>query len=309
MLQISGVSKAYGDRPALRGVDLEVGAGEIVALLGPNGAGKSTLVSIVAGLRRADAGSVTVAGIDVAAEPRAARRHLGVAPQDLGIYPQLNVRDNLVVFGELAGLRGGALRARIDEVAGQLGLARLIDREAGRMSGGERRRLHTAIALLHHPDLLLLDEPTAGADVQTRADLLTLVKTLAAEGSAVLYCTHYLPEVEALDAEVAVLAEGRIVARGTRAAVVQAGGATEVVLTFNGPAPRLTLDAFAFVEGSEIRIPTGDSEATVAAVMAALGSAANLRSLVVVEPSLERVYLDLTGSTGLREAEEADAWS
>jgi ABC-2 type transport system ATP-binding protein len=305
MLDVAGVSKAYGGRPALVDVDLHVEAGQIVGLLGHNGAGKTTLVSIVAGLRRADSGSVRVAGIDVAARPDEARRHLGIAPQDLGIYPRVTVRDNLRLFGELAGLRRKVLDERIEEVGAHLGLSQLLGRVAGDMSGGERRRLHTAIALLHRPPLLLLDEATVGADVQTRADLLDLVRKLAAEGSAVCYSTHYLAEVEALDAEVAILCAGQIVARGTRSAVVQANGWAEVVLTFDGPAPPLALGEPSEVDGSTVRFRTEQPDRVVAAAMAALGPVASrLRSLVVDEPSLERVYLTLTAA----HAEEEPAW-
>jgi ABC-2 type transport system ATP-binding protein len=301
MLEVSGLTKSYGDRHALRGVDLHVDAGQIVGLLGPNGAGKTTLVSIVAGLRKADGGSVRVAGVDVAARPDEARRHLGLAPQDLGLYPQITARENLRVFGRLCGLRRKALDQRIDELATELGLAHLMGRLASEMSGGERRRLHTAIALIHRPPLLLLDEATAGADVRTRADLLDVVRKLAIDGSAVCYSTHYLPEIETLGAEVAILDGGRIIARGSPKSIVQARGWTEVILTFDGPAPSLPLGPEAEVDGSTVRLRTDEPDRVVAEVMAALGPVAGrLRSLVVEEPSLERLYLDLT------DAEAAD---
>src|SRR5215211_3929403 len=137
MLEVEGVRKSYDGVKALDGVSLAIRRGEIVGLLGPNGAGKTTLVSIVAGLRRADAGSVRVDGVDVATDPYDARRRLGLAPQDLGVYPVLNVRENLLVFGELAGLGGTALAARIDEVAEPLELGTLLTRPVRTLSGGE----------------------------------------------------------------------------------------------------------------------------------------------------------------------------
>ncbi len=195
MLHIAGLHKSYGAEPALRGVDLDVGEGEIVALLGPNGAGKTTLVSIVAGLRTADSGVVEVAGIDALRRSKEVRRLLGIAPQETGIYPVVSVRQNLTLFGELNGLRRRDCRQRADEVAEALALTDLLDRPAGRLSGGQKRRVHTAIAFMHRPRLLLLDEATTGADVETRAHILALVRRLSEEGCSVLYSTHYLAEV------------------------------------------------------------------------------------------------------------------
>ncbi|HYU86306.1 MAG TPA: ABC transporter ATP-binding protein, partial [Kribbellaceae bacterium] len=192
MLHIRGLCKAYGDLKALQGIDLDVRAGEIVALLGPNGAGKTTLVSIVAGLRKADSGTVEVDGLDALRRSAEVRRRVGLAPQDLGVYPVVSVRQNLRLFGELAGVRRTDLKARVDEVAEALAITDLLDRKGGELSGGQKRRVHTAIALLHRPRLLLLDEATTGADVETRGHILELVKELAADGSAVLYSTHYL---------------------------------------------------------------------------------------------------------------------
>jgi ABC-type multidrug transport system ATPase subunit len=195
VLYIEGLRKSYGDVLALGGVDLDVRAGEIVALLGPNGAGKTTLVSIVAGLRRADSGIVRVDGLNALSRSSEVRRRIGLAPQDTGLYPVVTVRQNFMLFGELAGMSRAALRPRIDEVAEALDLTELLDRQAGKLSGGQKRRVHTALALLHSPRLLLLDEATTGADVETRTRLLNVVRQLAADGSAVLYSTHYLAEV------------------------------------------------------------------------------------------------------------------
>lgn len=298
MLHIQGLRKSYGPVRALRGVDLHVDAGSVVALLGPNGAGKSTTVSIVAGLRRPDAGSVTVGGVDAVRHPRAARALIGVAPQDLAVYPVVTVRDNLRLFGELAGLRGGTLRRRIDQVAHALLIDDLLHRLAGDLSGGQKRRLHTAIALLHQPRLLLLDEATSGADVPTRKVLLALVRELAAGGTTVLYSTHYLPEVQDLDARIVVLNDGRVIADGSPADLLRHGDTT-VELRFDGDAPPLHLphppDTLVRTTGDTVRIHTGDPTTTMAAAMAALGGhTGRLRSARVVQPDLESVYLTMT---------------
>jgi ABC-type multidrug transport system ATPase subunit len=221
MLAVGGLRKSYGDVVALDGVDLDAGPGQIVGLLGANGAGKTTLVSIVAGLRRADGGTVRVGEIDALTDPYRARELLGIAPQETGVYPTMTARENLAYFGRLAGLRGTLLDQRVDEAAEALDLHALLDREAQTLSGGEQRRVHTAMAIVKRPPLVLLDEPTVGADVSTRAQLLLSVRTLAAEGTAVVYSTHYLPEIEILDADVTILDHGRVVGRGKASALME----------------------------------------------------------------------------------------
>lgn len=291
------MTKRYGAVVALRGVDLEVAAGEVVALLGPNGAGKTSLVSIVAGLRRADSGEVRVDGIDVRAHPHAARRRLGLAPQDTGIYPTLTVRDNLRFFGELAGLRRRDLARRIAAAAETLELGALLDRHARTLSGGERRRLHAAMILVHEPPLLLLDEPTTGVDVRTRSRLLDAVRDLAAGGAGVCYSTHYLAEVEQLDATVAILDAGRLVACGPLPALVAEHGEAAVELHFTGPAPRPPTGREGEVTGSILRVPTTRPPAVeAAALLPQLGGAIDrLRAVQLIQPSLESVFLTLTG--------------
>lgn len=296
MLEVCELHKSYGQVPALRGIDLSIEAGEILALLGHNGAGKTTFVSIVAGLRRPDTGRVRVNDIDVLERPYDARLHIGLAPQDIGIYPVVTVRENLVLFGELSGLTGRRLNERIEEVAGALDLGDLLGRFASTLSGGEKRRLHTAIALLDRPPLLLLDEPTTGADVQTRLNLLDAVRGLANDGSAICYCTHYLAEVEALGASVAILERGKLIARGRVAELVAARGTSAIEMTFEGPAPPLEIDAATRPSESVLRISTDEPAAMMVSAITALGTeASRLRSIDIVQPSLESVYLELTG--------------
>jgi ABC-2 type transport system ATP-binding protein len=236
VLTAEGLVKRYGSTTALDGFDLTVAAGEIVGLIGHNGAGKTTFVEVVAGLVRPDAGRVAVAGL---APGRAARRRLGIAPQEIGLYHCATVRQNLRLFGALAGLRSRVLRQSIDEVAAALDLTGVLDRPVGVLSGGQQRRTQTATALLHRPAVLLLDEPTAGADPTTRRALLETVRRRAAEGVAVCYTTHYLPELEELDATIAVARHGRVVARGDRGSLL-AGLPGEVLVEFrDGPPERI----------------------------------------------------------------------
>jgi ABC-2 type transport system permease protein len=178
-LAARSIRKSYGPNEALRGVDLDVQPGQILVLLGPNGAGKTTLVSIVAGLIRPDSGSLLVKGIDVAKKPARARSHIGMAAQDTAVYPTVSVRQNLQLFGRIGGLWGAPLDRRVDQLAEVLGLTDFLDRKARFMSGGEKRRLHAALALINEPALLLLDEPTTGADPGTRTNMLHYISELA----------------------------------------------------------------------------------------------------------------------------------
>jgi len=296
VLQVEGVHKAYGSTVALAGVDLTVAGGTILALLGPNGAGKTSLVSIIAGLRRPDRGRVRVGGIDVARAPQRARQLIGLAPQETGVYLPLTVRDNLRFFAGLAGLRRTELRERVGAVAAALGLEPLLGRRASQLSGGERRRLHTAIALVHRPALVLLDEPTTGADVRTRAEILELVRGLADQGSAVVYSTHYLHEIEELDASVAIIDRGRIVADGVLADLIARYGSSALELTFDRLVPDVARIDGCTVDGSRVRIPTPDPALTAAQLLPHLGPHADaLRSVEIVRPSLESVFLTVTG--------------
>ncbi|HEU5151522.1 MAG TPA: ABC transporter ATP-binding protein [Iamia sp.] len=303
VLAVDGVTKRYGERVALDGVTLTVGPGEVCGLLGPNGAGKTTLVSIIAGLRRPDAGTVAVAGIDVTRGGRAARSAVGLAAQETGVYPTVSVRANLELFAGLAGLAGRPAVERIEEVADLLELTELMDRPARHLSGGEKRRVHTAMAMVHRPPLLMLDEPTTGVDIATRSRLLSAISRLAQEeGCAVLYSTHYLPEVTELGASVAILDDGRIRARGTLAQLIARHSLGVVELTFDGPAPPLVAPAGAArldveVAGAVVRVETDDHPGPlVARLVGGLGpDAERLVSVDLTPPSLETVFLAVTG--------------
>lgn len=303
ILSLRGVTRRYGKREALRGVDLDVAAGQVLALLGPNGAGKSTLVGVAAGLTKPDGGSARVVGVDPHRDRRTARREIGLAPQEIGLYPPLTVRQNLRAFGEAQGLRVKAARVRADELLAPFGLQELADRAAGQLSGGERRRAHAAAALVARPRLVLLDEPTAGADPRTRGAILDVVRAVAAEGAAVVYTTHYLPEVERLGAEVALLEAGRIIARDPLDALIARHAEPTLLLTFDGPVPASVASRDdAVVEedpeatGVRVRITSGEPATALRHVIAGLtDDDAPLANAEIVRPSLEAAYLALTG--------------
>jgi len=294
---LEGVQKNYGDLQALRGVDLRINSGDLVALLGRNGAGKSTLISIAAGILRADAGTVTLAGQPITTRQATVKHLIGIAPQNTSVYPTLTVRQNLRYFGELAGLRRVEMRRRIEEVGTVLALWDLRDRPARNLSAGEQRRLHTAMAFMHRPRLLLLDEPTMAADAQSREQLVAVVRRLAEDGSAVCYSTHNFEEVVRLGASVAILESGTLIAQGSVASLISEHGESAVDMHFDGPAPRL-IERMATTQGKRVRVASNAEPAEeLASILAELGqSAQRLKSIELVGPSLESVFLKLTDS-------------
>ena len=212
MLTLRDIRRSFGSTAAVDGLSLEVRAGEVFGLLGPNGAGKSTTIAIATGLLRPDAGSVDLLGLGSPADAEV-RRHLGLAPQEIALYGELTARENLRFLADLYGLPDA--RSRVDDLLARVELdARADDRTEG-FSGGMKRRLNLAAALVHGPRLVMLDEPTAGVDPQSRNRILELVRTLAAGGTTVLYTTHYMEEAAKLCDRVGIIDHGRMLDVGT----------------------------------------------------------------------------------------------
>ncbi len=295
-LEIAALTKRYGGRCVLDDVTFDVRPGEIRGLLGPNGAGKTTLVSIISGLRVADSGTVHIGGRDVAVGGRDTRGLVGLAGQETGVYPTVTVQENLDLFAGLAGLGRVERRGRIDEVAEIFDLTALRDRLARNLSGGEKRRLHTAMALLHRPAVLLLDEPTTGVDVGSRTRLLEAVRRLAElDGCAVVYSTHYLPEIEELDASVVILDRGVVVTRGALSDLIARYGQGSVSISFDGEAPNVD---GATSDGAVLTRDTDDGGVALAEIIAHLGEhAERVRSVDITSANLESVFKTLTGRT------------
>jgi ABC-2 type transport system ATP-binding protein len=277
MLEVNGLTKRFGSVTALDGFSLRVAAGEIVGLVGHNGAGKTTFVDIVANQIRPDGGTVTVDG----KEPAKAARLLGIAPQHLALYPAMTIREHLRLFGGVSGLRRKALNAAIEDVITALQLTECLDRHTGVLSGGQQRRTQAAVALIHRPPLLLLDEPTAGADPETRQALLDVVKQRAGEGAAVVYTTHYLPELTDLRASIAVVRRGQVIARGTSDELLS-GLPSEVTVTFDGS------------ESHRIRRTTNEPAQTLLELLKEADRP--LSGVDIRDPSLDDLYRSLAGS-------------
>jgi ABC-2 type transport system ATP-binding protein len=214
-IRIEGVTKRFGSVQALAGVDLEIPQGEFFGLLGPNGAGKTTLISALAGLVRPDAGRLAVMGHDVVSDYRAARRQLGVVPQELVFDPFFSVRESLEIQSGYFGIRDNA--AWIDEILENLDLTEKAGTNMRQLSGGMKRRVLVAQALVHRPPVIVLDEPTAGVDVELRQGLWNFVRRLNRDGHTIVLTTHYLEEAESLCGRIAMLKQGRIVALDTTA--------------------------------------------------------------------------------------------
>lgn len=217
ILQVRRLSKSFGPVQAVADASFEVRAGEIYGLLGPNGAGKTTTISMIAGLLRPDAGEVFVDGASFASDPARAKRALGVVPQEVALYEELSGRENLEFWGRMAGLDARTARSHAGELLDALRLADRARDAVKKYSGGMKRRINLGCALLHRPKLLLLDEPTVGIDPQARANILEFIRGLAAQGTGILYTTHYLDEAETLCPRIGIIDHGRLLAEGTLA--------------------------------------------------------------------------------------------
>jgi ABC-2 type transport system ATP-binding protein len=307
-IEAHGLVKTYGrDVRALDGLDLEVEAGTVFALLGPNGAGKSTTVRILTTLTTPDAGSARVAGHDVLAEPVRVRHAIGVVGQKHGADREATGRENLVLQGEFYGICGAELKRRAAASLERFGLADAAGRQVKTYSGGMQRRLDVAMGLIHHPQVLFLDEPTTGLDPEARAQMWAEIERLAREeGMTILLTTHYLEEADRLASQLAIVDRGRIVVRGTPDALkaelhgdtIQVeladgagdGAAARAALERVGEAREVTLD------GSTLRARAHDGGAAVPAVLAALEAhGVRAAAVTLARPSLDDVYLRHAG--------------
>ncbi len=274
-IRVSGLVKSYGSHEAVKGIDFEIGAGEVFGLLGPNGAGKTTTIEILEGYRERDGGEVEVLGVDPARGDRAWRERLGVVLQSSSLYPNLTVRESLRVFGGYFDERRD-----IDEVVEIVGLTDKADSRCRTLSGGQKRRLDLGLALIGNPALVFLDEPTTGFDPGARRAAWETIRNLRSLGTTILLTTHYLDEAEQLADRVAVLREGRIVREGSPAELTGEGSVTEIRYRREGE--------LVFEHTSE---PTKRLyELTAEAVE----RGEELEELEVRRPTLEDVYLELT---------------
>jgi len=303
-VQAENLTKRFGDLQAVDAVTFHVRRGEIFSLLGPNGAGKSTVISMLSCLLQPTEGDALVNRHSIKVDPMAVKRAIGVVPQEIALYPDLSARENLSFWGKMYGLRGRPLQQRIEEVLEVIGL---VERQKDRVeafSGGMKRRVNIGIALLHRPEVIIMDEPTVGIDPQSRRHILDNVKALNQEGVTVFYTTHYMEEAQELSNHIAIMDRGRLIACGSHEELVKIVGEQDRVdLTLNVPA-KTVVERWQQLEGVQ-KIYTEDGTVTLLVndsnrvlphlFEMATGAGARITSVDIQEPNLEAVFLHLTG--------------
>lgn len=294
-IEITGITKRFGEFEALRGIDLQIEQGEFFALLGPNGAGKSTLISLMAGLQQATTGHIRIMGHDVQRDYQRARHALGVVPQELVFDPFFNVREMLRFQAGYFG-RGPENDPWIDEVIEGLGLTDKAHTNMRKLSGGMKRRALIAQALAHKPPVIVLDEPTAGVDVELRQMLWAFIQQLNQQGHTIILTTHYLEEAEALCQRVAMMKQGRIVALDTTRALLKNHATKQLSLRLAGALPTQLLSLMKQQQGDEVIL--GLSELTqVETILRVLREAkVEIQDMQLQEADLEDVFLNLVGN-------------
>ena len=303
MIEVDQLRKSYGDLTAVDGVSFSARPGEIFGLLGPNGAGKTTTIGCISGLLTPTAGQIRVMGHDVVTDGVAARRVLGVVPQEIALYEELSAVENMEYWGGAQGMRNPLLHDRIHDVLAATGLEDRSREPVKRFSGGMKRRLNLACSILHQPKVLLLDEPTAGVDPQSRVRLLDLVRAQAKAGACVLYTTHYMEEAEALCDRLAIVDHGKIIASGTLAELRAMQGGLNL-LRLSGLFPAGAHAAIQSLDHIEILqadpdvllLSLADAPRKLPAIFSALAAAGSeVRDTTLTQPSLESLFIKLTG--------------
>ncbi len=291
-LEIQQLSKSYGAVPALADVSLRVEAGEFFGLLGPNGAGKTTLISIVAGLTRADRGRVQVLGHDVVNDYRASRRSLGVVPQELVFDPFFTVRECLRIQSGYFGLNKND--DWIDEVMANLGLTDKANSNMRALSGGMKRRVLVAQALVHKPPVIVLDEPTAGVDVELRQTLWHFIRRLNQQGHTIVLTTHYLEEAEALCGRIAMLKQGRVVALDQTQTLLKRIAGAQLLLRLNGALPEaLRAQQIEQANNGDTVLRINDYSEVEPMLAACRAAGAQIEHMEIRHADLEDVFLQI----------------
>jgi ABC-2 type transport system ATP-binding protein len=305
-IQIQNVVKKYGNKISVDHLNLTIHEGEVFGLLGPNGAGKSTTIKMLSGMLKIDQGEMKLDGISVSGNPIEVKRRIGLVPQELAIYENLSARENVAFFAKLYGLRGNLLKERVNEALEFVGL---MDREMDKpnfFSGGMKRRLNIACAIMHHPKLIIMDEPTVGIDPQSRNHILDSVRKLNKMGSTIIYTSHYMEEVSAISSRVGIIDHGHLIACGTQEElkakvaqeekiVIQVTQIAEEAITELREHPRINQVQ---AEGQQIEIYLSSSQAYLQDILFILSKhQVKIQTLTQVEPDLEALFLSLTGRT------------
>ena len=303
-IQVEELGKRFGPVVAVEGISFSVPEGTVLGLLGPNGAGKTTTVRMLTTIIRPDRGRAAVLGIDVASAPAAVRAAIGLAGQYAAVDENLTGRENLRMVGQLTHLRSATIRARADELLERFDLTDAADRPARTFSGGMRRRLDLAAALVHRPRALFLDEPTTGLDPRSRTDLWAVIRELVADGTTLLLTTQYLEEADRLADNIVVIDDGRVIAEGSASQLKSRLGSTILEIGFADALGALRArnilsrvgEVEAPVDDTTIGVTVpDDGPAVLAAVRLLDAEAIEVRSIAVRQPTLDDVFLQLTG--------------
>ncbi|GIP56124.1 MULTISPECIES: ABC transporter ATP-binding protein [Paenibacillus] len=306
LVEMKDVIKRYGDKLSVDHLNLSIEEGEIFGLLGPNGAGKSTAINMIVGLLRMDQGEIRVDGISVKEQVLEVKRRIGLVPQDLALYEGMPVADNVAFFGKLYGLRGRQLKERVAESLAFVGLADRGKELPKTFSGGMKRRLNIACAIMHRPKLIIMDEPTVGIDPQSRNHILESVRELNRLGSTVIYTSHYMEEVSAICDRVAIVDQGHVIACGTQGELrervadeekikIKATGINDQVIGELRMHPRISR---VMQEGNDVELYTPSSQNDLQDILYICAKHdAIIHSVVCEQPTLETLFLNLTGRT------------
>ncbi|PDZ12400.1 export ABC transporter ATP-binding protein [Bacillus pseudomycoides] len=305
MLVVDHITKSFGKKEVVKNVSFEVKKGETFGLLGPNGAGKSTTISMICGLIPYDGGDIKVGGKSVKEYPLDAKRKIGIVPQDIALYPTLSAKENVIFWGKMYGLSGAIAKKRADEVLAYVGLQDRAKDKIETFSGGMKRRINIGAALMHEPELLIMDEPTVGIDPQSRNHILETVKGLNEKGMTVIYTSHYMEEVEYLCERIAIVDYGKVIALGTKTELCnRLADGFMVKLQLNLYSQELlqkvkeipTVERIIIDEDTntlDIGLKTGEAVGTVVSIV--VENHVQILKLEVQEPNLEALFLQLTG--------------
>jgi ABC-2 type transport system ATP-binding protein len=306
VLEVKQLTKRFKEFEAVKNVSFSVKKGESFGLLGPNGAGKTTTIQMISGLFPPSSGGIQIAGIDMVRQPKQGQGLLGIVPQEIALYQQMSARENLAFWGRMYGLSGSHLQERIKEVLEIIGLTDRATEKVETFSGGMKRRVNIGAAILHNPELLIMDEPTVGIDPQSRSHILETVKKLNAEGMTVIYTSHYMEEVEYLCEKIGIMDQGEFITSGTISELRETiGDRSRIVMNFSGEpqlenlksvlAPSIPENDLS-VNHDELAIFHKEPQTVLSELIQTVtGAGFEITSVEVVEPNLESVFLHLTG--------------
>jgi ABC-2 type transport system ATP-binding protein len=307
ILSVQDLRKSFGDLEAVKGVSFTVEKGESFSLLGPNGAGKSTIINMITGLFSPTAGEIHITDINVVKNPKQAQKLIGVVPQEIALYETMSARENLKFWGRMYNLSGKTLEKSVDEVLEVIGLTERAKDKIGTFSGGMKRRVNIGAAILHHPQLLIMDEPTVGIDPQSRNHILETVKRLNKQGMTIIYTSHYMEEVEFLCERIGIIDHGELIACGTLRELRETiGDRSRMIIMFNREEVELakltkTLSGlflekdFEVKNGQVIVFHKQPQLILSDLIQGVTETGTKVTSVEIVEPNLESVFLHLTG--------------